>query len=118
LPGDGLAAFRELGGMRALLAAAALILAAYCLIAASTELYAQPAPDRPDPEALAARERHQWPGLIPIAFLALIAGYAVLVAARRRRRREPGRPSTAPELPPQRAATNLRDTPSRSRRTD
>jgi hypothetical protein len=101
--------------MRALLAAMALILAAYCLIAASTELYAQPAPDRPDPEALAARERHLWPGVIPVAFLALIAAYAVLVAARRRRRRETG---GAAEPPPRPAATNPGDTPSHSRRTD
>jgi hypothetical protein len=104
--------------MRALLAAAALVLAVYCLIAASTELYAQPAPDRPDPEALAARERHLWPGVIPIAFLALIAGYAVLVAARRRRRRETGRPSSASDPPPRPVATNPGDTPSHSRRAD
>lgn len=70
--------------MRSVIAVVALALGAYCLIAAATALYAQPAPGHPDPEALAARERYQWPGLIPVVFLALVACYAVAVAARRR----------------------------------
>jgi hypothetical protein len=93
----------------------ALLLAAYCLIAAVTELSAQPAVDRPDPAALAARERHQWPGLIPVAFLGLVVAYAVVVAARRRARRRDGPPSTQdpppPRVPP--ASGQRRDTSSR-----
>jgi hypothetical protein len=36
---------------------AALLLGAYCLMAAATALYAQPAPGNLDPQELAARER-------------------------------------------------------------
>jgi hypothetical protein len=90
--------------VRRVIAMVALFLAAYCLIAATTALYAQPAPGQPDPEALAARERHLWPGLIPVVFMALVAGYAATVAARRRRRTRsrPGPPSTQdpPPVPP------------------
>jgi hypothetical protein len=64
----------------------ALVLAAYCLLAAASALHAQPAPGNPDPEALAARDRVRWPGLIPLGFLVLVTGYAVFVVARRRRR--------------------------------
>jgi hypothetical protein len=90
----------------------ALVLAAYCLLAAASELYAQPAPDRPNPEALAARERHQWAGLIPVAFLGLLVAYVLVVAARRRGRTRggPGPPST--QDPP----AGLRSEPSGSRR--
>jgi hypothetical protein len=85
----------------------ALILGAYCLMAAATALYAQPGPGGVDPQELAARERYRWPGLIPVIFLALVVGYAVVVAARRRRGRRPGPPSTQ-DPPPLR-----RDTASR-----
>jgi H+/Cl- antiporter ClcA len=107
---------RELGVVRRIVGMLALILAAYCLIAAATELYAQPAPDRPNPEALAARERHPWLGLIPVVFLGLVVAYAVVVAARRRGRLHArhGPPST--QDPPPRAGSEAgahRDTPSR-----
>ena len=99
--------------MRRVIAAVALLLAAYCLIAATTALYAQPAQDRPDPQALAARERHTWPALIPVIFLALVAGYAVAVAARRRGRTgsRPGPPST--QDPPSTPFDRRGDTSSR-----
>jgi hypothetical protein len=98
--------------VRGIVAVLALVLAAYCLVAAASELYAQPAPDRPNPEALAARERHQWAGLIPVAFLGLLVAYVVVVAARRRGRTRgrPGPPST--QDPP----AGLRSEPSGSRR--
>ena len=64
----------------------ALLLGAYCLIAAATILYAQTDPGHPNPAELAARERYQWPGWIPVAFLALVVLYAVGFAARRRGR--------------------------------
>jgi hypothetical protein len=57
------------------IAVVALLLAVYCLIAAATALYAQPAAGHPDPEELAARER-----LIPVVFLAIVAFYAAVVA--------------------------------------
>jgi hypothetical protein len=64
-----------------------LVVLAVCgSIASVTPVHGQPAPGQPDPEQLAARERHPWPALIPVIFLALVAGYAVLVAARRRKR--------------------------------
>jgi hypothetical protein len=93
----------------------ALLLAAYCLIAAATGLHAQPATGQPDPEKLAARERYQWPGLIPVVFLALVALYAMAVAARRRgrSRNRTSPPSTQdpPITPP--ALDRRRDTSSR-----
>src|SRR6185436_17470024 len=74
---------RRLGGMRTLAAssgdarlirgivgALALLLGAYCLLAAATALYA--APGQPDAGELAARERYQWPGWIPVVFLTLV----------------------------------------------
>jgi hypothetical protein len=105
-----LSAFRDVRVIRSILAVVALVLAAYCLIAAATALYAQPAPGNPDPAELASRERYRWPGWIPIVFLAIIAGYAVAIAARRRGRR--GLPSTQdpPGTPP---AHQHRDTRSR-----
>jgi carbon starvation protein CstA len=91
----GLTPFRDLGVVRRLIATVALLLAAYCLIAATTALYAQPAQDRPDPHALAARERHTWPALIPVVFLTLVIAYAAAIAARRGRTRgRAGPPST------------------------
>jgi hypothetical protein len=106
----------ELQIVRRLTAVVALILAAYSLIAAVTALYAQPAVGQPDPEALAARERHQWPGLIPVVFLALIAAYAVVVAARRRgRTRNRTDPPSTQDTPPSTpsAVDRRRDTSSR-----
>jgi len=107
----------ELGAVRTIVGVLALVLAAYCLIAAATELYAQPAPDRPNPEALAARDRHQWAGLIPVVFLGLVVAYAVVVAARRRGRARggPGPPSTQdpPPDPRPEPSGSRRDTPSR-----
>jgi hypothetical protein len=70
--------------IRGIVGAVALLLGAYCLLAAATALDA--APGQPDPAELAARERYQWPGWIPVVFLALVVVYAVTVAARRRRR--------------------------------
>jgi hypothetical protein len=105
--------FRDVRVIRSIAAAVALLLAAYCLFAAATALYAQPAPGNPDPAELAARERYRWPGWIPVVFLALVAGYAITVAARRRgRRRRSGPPSTQ-DPPPTPAAPPHRDTRSR-----
>ena len=80
--------------IRGIVGAVALLLGVYCLLAAATALYA--APGQPDPAELAARERYQWPGWIPVVFLAVVVVYAVTVAARRRRRArgEPRLPST------------------------
>lgn len=81
--------------IRGVVAALALLLGAYCLLAAATVLYAQTPPGNPNPAELAARERYQWPGWIPVVFLALVALYAVVIAARRRgRRRRAGDQST------------------------
>lgn len=99
-----------------MLALVALFLAAYCLVAATTALYAQPAPDRPNPESLAARERHVWPGLIPVLFLVLVGGYAIVVAARRRGRRNRAAPPSTQDPPSAIFASDRRgDTPSRGR---
>ena len=100
-----------------MLALVALFLAAYCLVAATTALYAQPAPDRPNPEALAARERHVWPGLIPVLFLVLVGGYAIVVAARRRARsRNRAVPPSTQDPPTTTLASDRRgDTSSRGR---
>jgi hypothetical protein len=102
----GPAQFRDTRSVRTIVAVVALVLGAYCLIAAATALYAQPTPGLPDPEQLAARERYQWPGLIPIVFLALVAGYAIVIAARRRGRgrESPGLPSTQDPPPNERPA--------------
>ena len=80
--------------IRGIVGAVALLLGAYCLLAAATALDA--APGQPDPAELAARERYQWPGWIPVVFLVLVAVYAVTVVARRRRRARghPRLPST------------------------
>jgi hypothetical protein len=97
--------------VRLTVAVLALVLGAYCLIAAGTALYAQPATGDPNPAELAARERHQWPALIPIVFLALVAAYAGVVAARRRaRRRAPTSPPSTQDPPP------IPPTPTGSRR--
>lgn len=89
-----LAASSDARIVRGIVGAIALLLGAYCLLVAATALYA--APGQPDPAELAARERVQWPGWIPIVFLAIVVVYAVTVAARRRRRSrgEPRVPST------------------------
>jgi predicted transporter len=80
--------------IRAIVSVLALLLGAYCLIAA-TVLYAQTDSGHPNPAELAARERYQWPGWIPVVFLALVVLYAIIVAARRR-----GRTSGAPRPSP------------------
>lgn len=91
--------------IRGVVAALALVLGAYCLLAAATVLSAQTPPGSPNPAELAARERYQWPGWIPVVFLALVALYAVVIAARRRgrARRRAGPPSTQdpPIAPPE-----------------
>ena len=100
--------------IRGVVAALALLLGAYCLLAAATVLYAQTPPGNPNPAELAARERVQWPGWIPVVFLALVALYAVVIAARRRgRRRRAGDQSTQdpPIAPPERGGR--RDSASR-----
>jgi hypothetical protein len=52
--------------MRRLLAVVALLLAAYCLLAATSELSARPARDRPIPPALSRpRESGTLAGVIP-----------------------------------------------------
>jgi hypothetical protein len=102
--------------VRSVIAVVALLLAAYCLVAAATALYAQPAVGHPDPEELAARERYQWPGLIPVVFLALVAVYAVAVAARRRGRSRNRTSPPSTQDPPPIAPSGLdrrRDTSSR-----
>jgi hypothetical protein len=87
--------------MRSVIAVVALLLAVYCLLAAATALYAEPAAGHPDPGELAARERYRWPGLIPVVFLALVACYAVTVAARRRgRTRNRMSPPSTQDPPP------------------
>jgi hypothetical protein len=104
---------RDVTLVRRVVAVLALLLGAYCLVAAAA-LYAQPAPGHPDPEELAARERYRWPGWIPIVFLALIALYAVAIVARRRARSRPRLPSTQdppPISPPEQ--TRRGDTMSR-----
>jgi uncharacterized BrkB/YihY/UPF0761 family membrane protein len=86
--------------VRYVVAVVALVLGAYCLIAAATALYAQSVPGNPNPEELAARERYQWPGLIPVVFLALVACYAMAVAARRHgRRRKQTNPHSTQDPP-------------------
>jgi hypothetical protein len=107
---SALSSLRDVQTVRRVVAAVALILGAYCLMAAATALYAQSGPGGADPQELAARERYRWPGLIPVVFLALVVGYVVLFAARRRRGRRAGPPSTQdpPPLPDRR-----RDTASR-----
>jgi len=92
----------------------ALLLGAYCLIAAATALYADTDSGNPNPAELAARQRYQWPGWIPIAFLVLVVLYAIVVGARRRRhRRELSNPSTqGPPLAPPRERSR-HDTASR-----
>jgi hypothetical protein len=102
--------------MRYAAAAVALALGVYCLILAATALYAQPATGDPNPAELAERDRYQWPGLIPVVFLVLIAGYAMAIVARRRTRRRtpPSPPST--QDPPSSSPTpaeSRRDTASR-----
>jgi hypothetical protein len=93
--------------IRGIVAVLTLLFGAYCLIAAVTVLYAQTPPGHPNPAELAARERYQWPGWIPVAFLALVVLYAAGFAARRRGRagRRPSVPSTQdppPIVPPER----------------
>ena len=110
-PSLGQSPLLELRFVRSVIALVALVLGAYCLIVAATALYAQPVLGHPDPEELAARERYQWPGLIPVVFLALVAGYAVAIAARRRgRRRNRTSPPSTQDPPP---ITQSRDTASR-----
>jgi hypothetical protein len=99
--------------VRTVIALVALTLAAYCLIAAATALYAQAPPvGHPDPAELAARERYRWPGLIPVVFLALIAGYAIVIAARRRGRTR-NRTSPLSTQDPPTTLDRRRDTSSR-----
>jgi hypothetical protein len=96
-------------------AVVALALGVYCLILAATALYAQPAAGDPNPAELAERDRYQWPGLIPVVFLALVAGYALVVAARRSaRRRTPSSPPSTQDPPsePPTPAGSRRDTAS------
>ncbi len=100
--------------VRRLVAGLALLLSAYCLIAAATVVYADTPPDHPNPAELAARERVQWPGWIPIGFLAVVALTIVVVGTRRHRRRgawsppsTQGPPGTVPP------ARDSRDTRSR-----
>jgi hypothetical protein len=102
--------------VRRIAAGLALLLATYCLIAAATVLYADAPPDHPNPAELAARERVQWPGWIPIGVLAMVALAIVILGARRRRRREAwNSPSTprSPGVPPASRAPEPRDTRSR-----
>ena len=94
----------------------ALLLGAYCLIAAATALYADTAPDQPNPAELAARQRYQWPNWIPVAFLVLVVLYALVIGARRRRRRRDlSSPSTQgpPLAPPASRDRSRHDTASR-----
>jgi hypothetical protein len=83
---------------RSVAAVVALGVVVSCVIAALA--WAQPTPGQPDPEQLAARERHPWLGLIPVVFLALVAGYAVTVAARRRGRGRRSNPPSTQDPPP------------------
>ena len=110
-----LAAFRDVRVIRSVVAVAALVLGAYCLMAAATALYAQPAPGNPDPQELAARERHRWPGWIPVLFLVIVVGYAITVAARRRGSRGRSSPPSTQGPPPidPRPTDRHRDTTSR-----
>src|SRR5262245_19363182 len=73
---------RELRTLRRLVAIMALVLGAYCFLSAAAALYADTPSGNPNPEQLAARERYQWPGIIPVAFLALVVVYAVVIVAR------------------------------------
>jgi hypothetical protein len=100
--------------VRRLVVGLALLLSAYCLIAAATVVYADTPPDRPNPAELAARERVRWPGWIPIGFLAVVALTIVVIGTRRRRRREAWSPPSTQgppgAVPP---ARDSRDTRSR-----
>lgn len=78
-----------------MVAVVALLLGTYCLLSAAVALSDTP-PDNPNPAELAARERYQWPGLIPVLFLALVVGYVVIFAARRRQNRSQSRPLSPP----------------------
>ena len=111
--GQSLSALRDVRVIRGVVALVALVLGVYCLVAAATALYAQPAPGHPDPEELAARERYRWPGWIPVTFLLIVVGYAVMVAARRRgRRRDPPSSQDPPPIAPS-SSDPRRDTTSR-----
>lgn len=93
--------YRDVKAVRTVVATVALLLGAYCLLAAATALYAQTDSGHPNPAELAARERYQWPGWIPVAFLALIVLYALAIAARRRgRRRSLSSPPPSTQDPP------------------
>ncbi len=86
---------RDVRLVRSVIGLLALLLGAYCLLAAATALYADTASGHPNPAELAARERYRWPGWIPIGFLALVVIYVGAVAARRvAGRPRPGPPST------------------------
>jgi hypothetical protein len=108
--------FGDLWTVRRAAAIVALGLGMYCLILAATALYAQPAAGDPNPAELAERDRYEWPGLIPVMFLALVAGYAMFVAARRsaRRRRSSSSPPSTQDPPrePSTPAGSRRDTTS------
>ena len=114
-PGTRRAPVRDLQPVRHAVALVALVLGVYCLILAATALYAQPAIGDPNPAELAARERHQWPGLIPVAFLLVVAVYAGVVAARRSARRKQSSPPSTQDPPPSppAPAESRRDTASR-----
>jgi hypothetical protein len=69
-----------MGPVRGIAAAAALLLGAYCLVAAAV-LYASAQPAAPDVNRTGP---HDWPYWIPVAFLAVLVFYGLTQAAQRR----------------------------------
>src|SRR5215471_14056439 len=115
-PFEGISPLREMRVVRRAVAVLALLLGAYCLLSAAVAL-SDTSPDNPNPAELAARERYQWPGLIPIIFLTLVVGYAVFVAARRRQTRilnHPPSPPSTQDPPPLPSSTRDRPRTHRS----
>ncbi len=74
--------------LRRVAALLCLLLAFYCLVAATATLYAQTVPGEPDPKKLPESPTSRLPLLIPLIFLAFVV---VLAAVVRRRRRPPAR---------------------------
>src|SRR5262249_418735 len=68
--------FRDVRAVRSVVAAVALLLGVYCLLAAATPLYAETDSGHPNPPQLAARGRSQSPGRVPLAVLLVLCAHA------------------------------------------
>jgi len=91
-----------------MVALVALLLGAYCLLSAAVAL-SDTSPDNPNPAELAARERYQWPGIIPVLFLTLVVIYVVVIATRRRQKRSLSDPPSTQIRPPTPPVTDRLD---------